>query len=106
MKPTGTPLFVVLAPTQAQAYIIADNLSIPGVDAEAFGRAVGEIAQRHGASYVDGAAAFEGVKDAPNDFYQVDGHFDAAGHEVLARVVAKAWLTAQPAGYCAREAAR
>jgi len=106
LKPTGTPLLVVLAPTEAQAYIIADKMEIPGVDAEAFGGAVAEIARRHGAIFADGAAAFQGVHDAQDDFYRVDGHFNAEGHELLGNVVAKAVLSAQPAGYCDKEASR
>ncbi len=106
LKQAGTPLVVAYAPSEVEAYLIADKIEIPDVDGMLLSRAVGAIAERHGAIFADGASAFQGVRDVQNYFYLADGHLNGAGHEVLGNAVAGAVMSAKSFGYCDREAAR
>jgi hypothetical protein len=106
LKPIGTPLVVAYAPSEVEGYLIADEIKIPDVDGESLARAVGAIAQRHGAIFADGASAFQGVRDVQDYFYRADGHLNGAGHGVFGSAVAKAVMSAKSIGDCDREAAR
>lgn len=103
LKPAGVPLLLVYAPQQAQAYIIADAMELPGVEAETLDRAISGIAEHHGVIFADGADAFRGVKDVPDFFYQADGHLNAEGQTLLGHTAAAAVFAAQPDGFCQRQ---
>jgi hypothetical protein len=88
---SGTPLIVVFAPQQAQAEILAGQPA-PGTDPRALAVAIGDIAKRHGAVFVDANQAFHKGVDAAADFYPVDGHYNGKGQGVLAGVVEQALI--------------
>ncbi len=106
LQSAGIPLVVAYAPSQVEAYMIADNIKVPDTDGEAMVRTVSAIARRHGAIFADGASAFEGVRDVQDDFYRADGHLNSAGNKIFGDAVAGAIMSAKSIGYCQREAMR
>jgi hypothetical protein len=106
LQSAGIPLVVAYAPSQVEAYMIADNIKVPDTDGEAMVRTVRAIASRHGAIFADGASAFEGVRDVQDDFYRADGHLNSAGNKIFGDAVAGAIMSAKSIGYCQREAMR
>jgi hypothetical protein len=95
----GIAMLLVYAPQQAQADIIADNMQIPGVDAETLDRAIGAIAKKYDVIFADGAVTFQGKgKQAPEYFYQTDGHLNETGHTLLGSTVAA--TLAATHGFC------
>jgi len=79
-------LLVVYAPQQAQAELISGQEGA-GTDPYALSAAIGEIARRHGAQFVDAAPQFRHVARVSDYYYPVDGHFNGQGHALLARLV-------------------
>jgi hypothetical protein len=104
LKAKGVPLLLVYAPSEAQADIIAGDMKLPGIDAQALDRQVAVIAARHGAIFVDGAQAFHGVGNAPDYFYRADGHPNAEGQSLVGRAAARALITTPASGLCGESA--
>ncbi len=90
------PFAVMYVPQQAQATLTATGQAPPGVVPTALSQAIGDIARRHGAGFIDVNAQFRGVKDPEAYFYNADGHPNAHGHELIARAAAAAM--GQPGG--------
>lgn len=99
LNSTGISMLLIYAPQQAQADIIADNMQIAGVDAEALDHAIGSIAQKYNVLFTDGALAFSG-KNAPEYFYRADGHLNEAGHALLGNAVATTLISAHLPNFC------
>ena len=94
------PFLILLIPQQAQADIIGAGLSYPHVDPMALDRAIGDIAARHGALYVDASPLFRNMKDAPAYYYRVNGHINDRGEKLVGAGFAKALLDAHLPGLC------
>ncbi len=86
LRAQNAPLLVVYVPQQAQAELIS-GLSGPGTDPYAINKAIGDIARRHGATFIDASPRFLSVRDVPSYFYPVDGHLNDKGNAMLAEVV-------------------
>lgn len=80
----GLPFVLVLTPQRIQAALSDPASRPPGVDPEALGRRLGEIAKAHGIDFIDTYGAFRKVPAAEKLFYPVDGHMMPAGHAVVA----------------------
>jgi hypothetical protein len=91
------PLLLVFVPQRAQAALLADHASPPGVNPYAFGQAIGRIAARHGIDYLDLSADFARIPRAASLYYPVDGHLAASGDAVLAHELAPALMHDVPA---------
>lgn len=87
----SAPFYLVVAPTEAQAEMLADpSLQRSRLDPSLFGREVAAIAARNHVHFVDGIGPFASVKNPQNDFYRSEGHINALGHSVLAHAMVSA----------------
>jgi hypothetical protein len=94
------PFLILFVPLQAQADIVGAGLHYPGVDATALDRAIGGIATRHGALYIDGGQLFQGRKDASAYFYPVNTHINERGERLMGAAFAKTLLDRHLPGLC------
>ena len=85
---SGVRMGVLYVPQQAQAALASSGDAPAGVDPMALSQAIGEIARKHGATFIDANSAFKGLKDPQNYFYTADGHPNGKGHELIARTAA------------------
>jgi len=84
----SAPLYLVLAPTEAQAELLGErNQQRAKVDASLLVHEVRAIATRNQAVFVDATTPFEQVKDTQDYFYRSEGHLNSLGHAVLAQAM-------------------
>lgn len=81
------PLILVYVPQRAQVAMISGTPIPSGVDPWAFSKAIGDMAARHGITYVNTSDDFSHLKNAADLYYPVDGHPSGAGHAVIADAV-------------------
>ena len=81
-----TPFIVVFFPSRAQA-ALSWSAPPPGVDPTALGRALGEIARRDGAAFVDVSAAVRSETARDDMYYTVNGHPTGLGHRLMAQAL-------------------
>jgi lysophospholipase L1-like esterase len=81
------PLILVYVPQRAQVAMISGTPIPSGVDPWAFSKAIGDMAARHGITYVNTSEDFSHLKNAADLYYPVDGHPSGAGHAVIADAV-------------------
>jgi hypothetical protein len=87
----SAPLYLVGAPTEAQAELLEQTSERPtGVDPNLFAREVASIATRNNATFVDAITPFSRIKEVQNYFYRSEGHLNSLGHEVLATAMINA----------------
>jgi hypothetical protein len=72
--------------------LLDSSVRPPNVDPFALGRQLHAIADRHGVIFQDGLEGFATVNDPDDMYYAVDGHMDADGQAVFARVILKRLL--------------
>lgn len=84
LKAAGVPFVVIPVPSRAEAALLSAAQGPPGVDPFAFGRRLEEIANTHGASYLDLMEPFSKIRNSENLFLIVDGHVAAGGQQVIA----------------------
>jgi hypothetical protein len=94
------PFMVVNIPHQTQADIVGAELRFPAVDARALGVSIQKIADKYHIYYVDGLEAFNGHADAPDYYYNVDGHLNVEGNHLLGDMVNKSLASIQVHGLC------
>jgi hypothetical protein len=99
LRAANVPLFVAAAPSRAVAALLAPSSKQPGVNAVAWGDRVGEIAEAHGARYIDLLRAFHSVRRSERLFYVVDGHLNAAAQPVMSTALVQALLKADIPGF-------
>ncbi len=98
------PFILVFVPQRAQAALLQDHDAPPGVDPAAFGKAIGEIARRHGVDYIDAGPAIADSKHLDSLYYAVDGHLSGAGNKVLGKVLEQGLVAALPElGTCGQQ---
>jgi len=83
----GVPMVLVLAPSRIQVALRPGDAASYGADPFAIVRRLGEIAARHGVSFLDTLADFSRTPSPERFFYPVDGHMDGAGSAVFANVL-------------------
>jgi hypothetical protein len=85
----GVPLVVALIPQRAQAILISTGNWPAGVDPFAVGDEVKSVVESHGAIYLDLLSEFREIPNPGRLYYPVDGHLNADGQGVVARLLAK-----------------
>lgn len=85
----GIPLVAAVLPTRAEATLISIGQWPKGLDPYKFGEEVRSIVERHGGKYVDVLHAFSDVPDNDQFYYPVDGHPNAGGQALFAKLLAK-----------------
>jgi hypothetical protein len=83
----GVPLLVLLIPQRTQAELISMKNRPPGIDPLALERAVSEIAQKHGAGYIDLSSQYMRDPHPANFYYPVDNHLNEDGSRAVARSI-------------------
>jgi hypothetical protein len=85
----GVPLAVAFAPNRVQAAMISAGEWPPGFDPYAFAAQLRDLTLSHGALYVDILADFRALPGPEHGYYPLDGHPNAQGQAVLARLIAQ-----------------
>ncbi len=86
----GLPFVLVLTPQRIQAALSDAGMRPAGVDPEALGKRLGQIAKANGILFIDTYGNFR-KQDAPEKlFYPVDGHMTPGGHALVARAMTAA----------------
>jgi hypothetical protein len=88
-KAAGVPIIVVFVPNRAQAAMISMNKWPAGYDPYKLGEEVRAIVTSHGGTYVDILPDFRAIPDPEQYYFPIDNHPDAAGHAILATILAK-----------------
>ena len=86
-KAAGVPFVVVSIPSHQIGALLASHDRPPNTDPFEFGRDVGAVADRVGATYVDGTQAIR--DDAASDrlFYLSESHLNSGGHAIIAHAL-------------------
>jgi hypothetical protein len=93
----GVPLIVVFMPARGQAILSAAKSEPKGIDPFALDRAIGEIARRNHAAFVDVTQITSKTAKVADDFYPVDGHPNAFGHALIAQGLGRTLVDQVPA---------
>ena len=104
---TGVHLIVLYSPSRQEVLIAHMAKRIPAVDPRTFGRALANIAQRHGATFVTPIDLEAAAPDPNALFYAVDGHPTGDGHRLIAEALERGLNSQVPefrdcAGYSTR----
>ena len=84
----GVPLALVFIPQRAQAAFAKEDGQWPNVHPYMVNRALEQIAAKHGVPFIDTTQTMAKAANVTKLFYAVDGHLDAAGHTLIAPVIA------------------
>lgn len=90
------PFVLVFVPSRASAAIVATDNEFGGIDPIALGDAIGEIARRRGAEYIDMSELMGSSDDLASEYFPADGHPSGPGHAVIARAVVQSLLNKVP----------
>jgi uncharacterized membrane protein len=85
----GVPFVAVLAPNRAQAAMISVGEWPADYDPYKLDEEVRAIIESHGGIYIDILPDFRAVPNPERHYFPVDGHPDAAGHAMIAGMLAK-----------------
>jgi hypothetical protein len=88
----GVPFMLVFVPLRAQAALLRWKHLPNGVDPALLGKAIGNIARHHGASYLDLTETIGGRADVTDLYYPVDSHPNGAASTIIADAVATALI--------------
>jgi hypothetical protein len=83
----GVPLVITFVPNRAQAAMMSMGNWPPGYNPYKFGDDVRSMVQSHGGTYVDILSAFRDFPNAETWYYPVDGHPNAQGHTMIAKIL-------------------
>jgi hypothetical protein len=84
------PLFLMLAPLRPAVLLAHAGAEFPNLDARAFPKALAEIAERHGAIFVDPTGLQSTAPNWDKLFFVADGHPNEAGHQLIAEALRSA----------------
>ena len=96
-KASGVPLAVVFVPNRAQAALISMGHWPPGLSPYKLGAELRSIVVSHGGTYIDILPEFRNIPNPEQYYYPVDGHPNARGHALLARLLASELANGVPA---------
>jgi hypothetical protein len=102
VQSAGIPLVVVTVPSRAEAVFLSARNLPNGVDPFAFGRAIDQIAARHGADYIYLTQDFSRIPKSDKLFYVVDGHLTGEGQSILSRAIVQKLVNNRRASVAAR----
>ncbi len=87
-RAAGTPVIVTVLPERAEAAMISKGHWPAGYDPYRFGEEVRSVVERHGGTYIDVLHDFRRVPNPERCWYAMDLHPTAAGHKLLAGMLA------------------
>jgi hypothetical protein len=87
-KAAGVPFAVAAVPDLAGALMLSSGDWPAQLDPVEFGDHVRSLAESHGGVYLDVLPAFRAEPSPEQLFYTVDGHMNAGGHALIARLLA------------------
>ena len=82
----NVPLLVIYVPQEAQAEVIS-GMKADTVDPYLINRAIAQIVQRHGATFIDASPQFAHTRNPLSYYYAVDGHLSEKGNALMADLV-------------------
>lgn len=85
----GIPLVVVYLPNRAQTDMISSGTWPSGYDPFWLDQQLRSMVTSHGGTYLDILPSMKGAASADRDFFPVDGHPNAQGHALFARLIAQ-----------------
>jgi len=88
-KAAGVPVIVAFVPNRAEAAMISMGRWPAGYDPYKLGDEVRAIVTSHGATYIDILSDFRNLPNPEQYYYPIDNHPDAAGHAIIAGMLAK-----------------
>ena len=86
------PLFLMLAPLRPGVLLAHSQAEFPNLDGQAFPNALGAIAARHGAIFVDPTPLESAATNWDQLYFVADGHPNGMGHQVLATALRNSLL--------------
>jgi hypothetical protein len=92
-RAAGVPLMLSFVPAPATMVMMTEPQPPPGIDPYAFIRAISDIAEHHGAAFVDTSPALREHGQPERLYYQVDGHLSGLGQPIAAQSIAAGLMT-------------
>ncbi len=86
----NVPLVAVLVPNRVQVAMISMGKSPAGYDPYELDNELRSIVTSHGGIYVDILPDYRSISNPEHGYFPVDGHPNAEGHAMIARLLAKA----------------
>jgi hypothetical protein len=86
-KEKNIRIVVVLVPSRGQAALVSRGHWDPQFDPYKLDNDMRQIVVRNGGIYLDILPSYRSIPYAENGFYPVDGHPDADGHSVIAKLL-------------------
>ena len=96
-KAAGVPLVAVFIPFRVQAAMISRGEWGAEFDPFKLNNQLRSIITSHGGMYIDILPYFRNIPNPEQDYYPVEGHLNASGHALIARLLAKEITSAVPA---------
>jgi hypothetical protein len=85
----GVPFLAVLVPNRAQAAMISRGKWPDGYDPYKVGEVLRTIIESHGGIYIDILPDLPPIPNPEQHYFPVDGHLDADGHAMIAKLLVK-----------------
>jgi hypothetical protein len=89
VKAAGVPLVAVFLPLRAQAAMISMGEWSAEFDPFKLDNELRSIITSHGGIYIDILPEFRNIPNPEQGYYPVEGHLNARGHAIIARLLAK-----------------
>jgi hypothetical protein len=102
-KAADTPMVLVFAPQRSQAAMSASGREWPGYDPFALGDALGRMAARHGATFIDVTREIPQGTPSSRIYYPVNRHLNGEGHKIVSDALVRRLIGERlgPFGDCA-----
>ena len=88
-RAAGVPVVAVLLPDRAQAAMLSNGDWPAGYDPYKLNQQLRAIVLSHGGTYIDILPDYRTLVNPERHYFPADGHPDASGHAILARMLAK-----------------
>ena len=88
----GVPFMLVFVPLRAQAALLRWKHLPQGVDPTLLGKAIGDVARRHGVAYLDLTETIGDRPDVTSLYYPVNSHPNGEAGEIIAGALAAALI--------------
>jgi hypothetical protein len=85
----GVPFIAVLVPNRAQAAMISRGEWPDGYDPYKVGNVLRATIESHGGTYIDILPDLRPIPNPEQHYFPVDGHLDADGHAMIARLLVR-----------------